>query len=95
MPSPSSRSTSRGKRPGFTLLEILISTALMTLVFAVMMQAFLGARKAQGMTVAIENLKHEGQKAMHHMLLELGQARRLLASQATDPAAVDMGRDFF
>ncbi|MFP5503191.1 MAG: PilW family protein [Candidatus Sericytochromatia bacterium] len=95
MPSPSSRSTSRASRPGFTLLELLIATALMTLVFAVMMQAFLGARKAQGMTVAIENLKHEGQQAMHHMMLELGQARRLIASQATDPAEVDMGRDFF
>ncbi|MFP5503413.1 MAG: hypothetical protein ACLGIN_13070 [Candidatus Sericytochromatia bacterium] len=67
----------------------------MTLVFAAVMQTFMGARKAQGMAVATENLKHEGQKAMHHMMLELGQARRLLASQITDPSTEDIGRAYF
>ena len=95
MPSPSSPSTSRGKRQGFTLLEILISTVLMTLVFAAVMQTFMGARKAQGMAVATESLKHEGQKVMQKILYELSQARRLLASQITDPATQDIGRDYF
>lgn len=67
----------------------------MGLMFGVLMQAFAGSRKAQGLAVASQMLKHEGQKAMHRVHLELGQARKLLASNVGALAGENVGRDYF
>lgn len=67
----------------------------MGIVSAVVMSAFLGARKAQGMAVGTETLKYEGQRTMHQILVELGQARKLIANDLNDPAELDKGLDYF
>lgn len=82
-------------RPGFTLLELSIAMLIMSVVLVILMNAFMGSRKAQGQAVSMMGLKVAGATAIEKMYLELSQAKRLLASMDAAPAEEDIGRAYF
>lgn len=67
----------------------------MMVILVMLVNAFLGSRKAQGQAVSMMGLKVAGSKALETMYLELSQGKRLLASQDAAPAAEDVGRSYF
>lgn len=100
MPTPSSRSTApsklgRGIRPGFTLLELAIAMMIMSVILVILVNTFLGTRKAQGQAVTMAGLKVAGSAAIEKMYLELSQAKRLMASMDVAPPGEDIGRAYF
>lgn len=84
-----------GARAGFTLLELSIAMLIMSVILVILMNTFMGSRKAQGQAVSMMGLKVAGATALEKMYLELSQAKRLLASMDAAPAAEDIGRAYF
>ena len=71
-----SRSTS-GASPGFTLLEMLIASALGVTVMTIAVNAYMSANKAQSATIAGGLIKSIGQASLHELYFRLHQSHTL------------------
>lgn len=80
---------------GFTLLEVTMSITVLMIIMAVIVNAIVGARKAEGAAVTTSLLKAGGARAMKNLYLELSQSRRLLASVKGDGASPDLGTQYY
>jgi hypothetical protein len=70
------------RRPGFSLLEVTIATGILMTIMMVVVNSFVGTRKAQGAAVTASLLKSGGQRATSNLYRELLQSRKLIASLA-------------
>jgi hypothetical protein len=80
MPSTKSRFlySRRGARPGFTLLELTIAMGIGMLVSGMALYAYVGANKAQAVTVGSNMLKVSGQSTLDQMYRWLNQSRKVM-----------------
>lgn len=82
MKSPSRSRTERAAA-GFTLLEVLIASAIATVVLGMVINAYVGANKALNATVGGNQLKMAGEKGLEGIYRNLKSAKKIFGRGAT------------
>lgn len=72
-----------------------MACAILAVLMAGVMTAFMGSRKAQGMSVTQSLMKVEGQRLFKRLYIELGQVKRLLGSTDQAPPEEDIALSYY